>query len=181
MITITQSVDLSLTESLVPTVIHVKQFDAMARQIKCSIYNGSELVTLDSDTIINVSGTRPDGAFFQYRSDTDTDVVSVSDGKACFWITDAMTASSGRLPVDITIVDGDGGALGTFALVLRVEKASSESAGSTTGSVSSIIAELGSSITNVYVDDDGYLWIETDDVLGITVIVDDYGNVTISY
>lgn len=45
MITITQSVDLSLTESLVPTVIHVKQFDAMARQIKCSIYNGSELVT----------------------------------------------------------------------------------------------------------------------------------------
>lgn len=107
--------------------------------------------------------------------------MSVSDGKACFWITDAMTASSGRLPVDITIVDGDGGALGTFALVLRVEKASSESAGLTTGSVSSIIAELGSSITNVYVDDDGYLWIETDDVLGITVIVDDYGNVTISY
>lgn len=181
MITITQAVELSLTENLVPAVIHVKQFDALARQIQCSVYYGSELLTLGSDIIVNVSGTRPDGEYFQYRSDKDTSVVSVSDGKACFWVTAAMTAVSGRLPVDITIVDGDGGALGTFSLVLRVEKASSENAVLTTGSVSSAIEELASAITSVYIDDDGYLWIETDDTLGITMTIDDEGNITINY
>ena len=181
MITTTQSVDLSLTESLVPAVIHVKQFDALSRQIQCSIYYSSELVTLDADTIVNVSGTRSDGEYFQYRSDTDTDVVSVSDGKACFWVTDAMTAVSGRQPIDITIVDDSGGALGTFALVLRVEKASVDSSVITTGSVSSAIESLATAITSVYIDDNGYLWIETDDTLGITMTVDDEGNITISY
>lgn len=40
-ITIQQAVDLSLTENLVPPVIHVKQYDHGARRIGCSLYQDS--------------------------------------------------------------------------------------------------------------------------------------------
>ena len=34
-----QEVELSLTENLVPTVVHVKQFDHKARKIRCRLYS----------------------------------------------------------------------------------------------------------------------------------------------
>ena len=37
-ITIRQAVDLSLTENLIPAVIHVKQYDHIARRIGCALY-----------------------------------------------------------------------------------------------------------------------------------------------
>ena len=36
-----QEVELSLTENLVPTVVHVKQFDHKARKIRCRLYSSS--------------------------------------------------------------------------------------------------------------------------------------------
>ncbi len=181
MITITQTVDLSLTENLVPTVIHAKQYDNLARLVKCSVYQDSTLVSLDSSVIVNVSGSRPDGRYFQYSSSTDSSVVFVSGGCVCFWITDVMTADSGRVAVDITLTDDGGSAIGTFALILRVEKAAVESEGLTTSSYSALIETLAENIVSIYVDDNGYLVIETDDGLGITVSADGEGGITIDY
>ena len=40
-IKIYQEVELSLTENLVPTVVHVKQFDHLSRKIRCVLYSHS--------------------------------------------------------------------------------------------------------------------------------------------
>lgn len=74
-ITIQQAVDLSLTDNLVPPVIHVKQYDHGARRIGCSLYQDSILFTVPDSVIINVTGTRPDGNVFQYSSETDPETV----------------------------------------------------------------------------------------------------------
>ena len=181
MITITQTVDLSLTENLIPDIIHAKQYDSLGRKVVCSIYQGSTLVTLDSDTLINVSGTRPDGEIFQYGSSTDSDVVYVEDGKAVVWITDAMTGAAGRTAVDVTIIDGSGSALGSFSFILKVEKASLESEALSTGSYTGLVSLLAANIIDCYIDDNGYLVIVSEDGLGLTFEMDDEGNLTINY
>ncbi|MCD8013299.1 MAG: hypothetical protein LUG99_09005 [Lachnospiraceae bacterium] len=181
MITITQTVDLSLTENLIPTIIHAKQYDSMGRKVLCSIYQGSTLVTLDSDTIINVSGTRPDGEIFQYGSGTDSDVVYVEGGKAAIWITDVMTGAAGRTAVDVTITDSSGSALGSFSFILRVEKASLESEALSTGSYTGLVSLLAANIVDCYIDDNGYFVIVSEDGLGLTFSMDDEGNVTVEY
>ena len=38
-VSIYQDIELSLTEHLVPPVVHVKQFDHMARKVRCALYN----------------------------------------------------------------------------------------------------------------------------------------------
>lgn len=181
MITITQAVDLSLTENLVPAIIHAKQYDNLGRKVVCSIYQDSTLVTLGSDTIINVSGTRPDGEIFQYSSSIDDDIVYVEDGKATVWITDAMTGAAGRTAVDVTIIDGSGSALGSFSFILRVEKASLESGVLSTGSYTGLVSLLAANIVDCYIDDNGYLVIVSEDGLGLTFSMDGVGNITVEY
>lgn len=181
MITITQTVDLSLTENLVPAVIHAKQYDSLSRKVVCSIYQGSTLVTLDADTLINVSGTRPDGEIFQYGSFTDDDVVYVENGKAVVWITDVMTGAAGRTAVDVSIIDGSGSALGSFCFILKVEKASLESESLSTGSYSGLVSLVAGNIVDCYIDDNGCLVIVSEDGLGLTFSMDDEGNITVEY
>ncbi|MCD7756822.1 MAG: hypothetical protein LUH45_01430 [Clostridiales bacterium] len=181
MVTINQTVNLSLTQDLIPYIIHVRQYENLGRKIICRVYQESKLVELDSDTVINVSGTRPDGNVFQYDSTDDADVVFVSDGCACFWITTAMTSSSGRIVVDVTLMDGAGAAIGTFAIVLRVEKAAVSDSGLSTGSYSSLISQVAANIVDCYIDDDGYLVIVSEDGLGLIFETDDEGNITIHY
>lgn len=122
MVTITENVNLSLTERLVPRVIYAKQYDNMTRLIECNIYSGTEQISLDSACTVTVTGTRSDGTNFQYNSDENSDIVYVSDGNVYFWITDTMTATVGRYSIDVTI-SSSGEVIGTFGLVLRVEKA----------------------------------------------------------
>lgn len=40
-VSIYQDIELSLTEHLVPPVVHVKQFDHMARKVRCALYNNA--------------------------------------------------------------------------------------------------------------------------------------------
>ncbi|MCD8345387.1 MAG: hypothetical protein LUC38_05425 [Oscillospiraceae bacterium] len=181
MVTITQTVDLSLTESLIPTIIHAKQYDNMGRKVVCSVYQGSTFVILDSDTIINISGTRPDGEIFQYSSETNSDVVCVEDGKASIWLTSVMTGVAGRTAIDVTVIDGNGSALGSFAFVLKVEKASLGSPELSTGSYTGLVSRLASNIVDCYIDDNGYLVIVSEDGLGLNFEMDDEGNVSINY
>lgn len=181
MITITQTVDLSLTENLVPAVIHAKQYDSMGRKVLCSIYQGSTLVSLASDTVINVSGTRPDGEIFQYGSGTDSDVVYVENGKVAVWVTDVMTGAAGRTAVDVTVTDSSGAALGSFSFILRVERSSLESSTLSTGSYSGLVSLVAGNIADCYIDDNGYLVIVSEDGLGLTFSMDEEGNITVEY
>ncbi|MCD7751005.1 MAG: hypothetical protein LUI10_04595 [Lachnospiraceae bacterium] len=178
---ITQELDLSLTENLVPVVIHVKQFDHLGRKLLCSLYQDSTQITLPDGLMVNVTGTRPDGNVFQYDSDTDPDVVSVSGNTVSILLTEYMTASFGRVPVDVILADSSGVTLGCFSFLLRVEKAALENQVLTKGSYSSVAAAIAGCIVNCYVNDNGYLVIETEDTLMLTLTIDDNGILNMEY
>ena len=118
-----QDVDLSLTENLIPTVVPVKQFDHMARKVRCVLYKDSVEYTIPEGVIVNCAGTRPDGHLFQYSSEIVPELVSVVDNAVVFTITDFMTEVFGRFPVDVILLESDGSVLGSFCLTLRVERA----------------------------------------------------------
>ena len=48
-----QEVELSLTENLIPTVIHVKQFDHKARKVRCLLYTSSVEYTIPEGAIVS--------------------------------------------------------------------------------------------------------------------------------
>lgn len=98
-----QEVELSLTENLIPTVIHVKQFDHKARKVRCLLYTSSVEYTIPEGAIVSCAGTRPDGHLFQYSSETAPELVSIEDNAVMFTITDFMTAVFGRYPVDVIL------------------------------------------------------------------------------
>lgn len=181
MVTITQEVDLSLTDNLIPPIVHVKQYDSMARKVLCSIFDGNAFLSLDSESIITVSGTRPDGEIFQYSSETAPDVVSVEDGKAAIWVTDVMTGAAGKTAVDVGITDGMGSLLGVFSFILHAERASLENKALAAGSYSSTLQAVADTLMAVYINDDGYIVIETSDMLGLAYSVDGNGVLSVDY
>ena len=181
LITIQQAVDLSLTENLVPPVIHVKQYDHGARRIGCSLYQDSILFTVPEGVIINVTGTRSDGNVFQYSSEADPEIVYTENGCVYLTITDIMTANTGGLPVDVTLLDGSGAAVGSFSFTLRIERAALENEGLTKASYSGTVSRVAENMVECSINDDGYLCIESDDGLGLSFSMDGEGKITITY
>ncbi len=173
MVTVTQAVDLSLTESLSPFVVHAKQYDSIERQLSCSIYREGVLVVLDSDVI--VSGVGPDGEKFYYSSKTDPDTVYIEDNNAVIRITDTMTCAPGRMPVDVTIVDDSGSSVGAFSFILSVERAAVGNRTLSTASYNGLLSMLG--VFYGYINDDGYVCILSSDDTGLSSDTD--GNVII--
>ena len=96
-VSIYQDSELSLTESMVPPVVHVKQFDHKSRKVRCTLYASHVEYTIPEDAILAYSGTRPDGRLFQYSTEALTnDKVALIDNKLIITITDFMTEVSGR-------------------------------------------------------------------------------------
>lgn len=174
-----QTVELFLSEPLIPPHVHVKQFDNGGRLIICGIYLGSTLYELTSDISVNVSGLRPDGEIFQYGSETDSSVVSISDGAVNITVTEDMTCACGRAPVDVTLLDGDN-IVGAFSFMLCVEKAAVNSKAITTGSYAGLSA-FAEGMSDAYINENGYLVIESDDGLELTFETDSEGKIYISY
>ena len=85
--TVFQDVELSFTENLIPTHIPVKQYDNQARKVRCRLYQNSLEYKVSKDTIVSYSATRPDGAVFQYSSETRPDLVFVDDGAVILTVT----------------------------------------------------------------------------------------------
>ena len=120
-VSIYQDIELSLTEHLVPPVVHVKQFDHMARKVRCALYNNAVEYTIPTNVILAYSGTRPDGRLFQYSTESlHNDKVDVVDNRIIVTISDFMTEVSGRYPVDLVMIDADGDILGSFSFTLYV-------------------------------------------------------------
>ena len=114
-VSIYQDIELSLTEHLVPPVVHVKQFDHKARKVRCTLYANAVEYTIPSNIILAYSGTRPDGRLFQYSTEALTnDKVDLIGNKLVITITDFMTEVAGRYPVDLVLLDADGDILAAF-------------------------------------------------------------------
>lgn len=121
--TVFQDVELSFTENLIPTHIPVKQYDNQARKVRCRLYQNSLKYKVSKDTIVSYSATRPDGAVFQYSSETRPDLVFVDDGAVILTVTSFMTEVYGRFPIDIYLLSDEGDVIGSFSLVLNVARA----------------------------------------------------------
>lgn len=178
---ITQEIDLSLTDNLIPTVVHAKQYDHMGRCIKCSIYQDGELFSLEDGLVINVTGTRPDGNVFQYNSETDSDIVFVEDNTVCIQITDFMSADFGAVPVDVTLINESEETVGAFSFILRFEKAALQNAKLTRASFSGTLSSIIAGIVSCYITEDGYLCIESDDSIKMYFSMDDDCVLTMKY
>lgn len=160
-----QEVELSLTENLIPVTVPVKQYDNMARKVKCVLYNNSAQYTVPDDCIVACSGTRPDGTIFHYTSETAEDLVFVEKGAVVFTITTFMTAQAGRFPLDVVMLSATGDVLGSFSLTLKVERAAINNGKIATYTYAGVVEAIRKGIVSVHITDDGYFAISSDDGL----------------
>ena len=167
-VSIYQDIELSLTEHLVPPVVHVKQFDHMARKVRCTLYQSSVEYDIPVNVVLAYSGTRPDGRLFQYSTESlHNDKVDVMDNRIIVTITDFMTEVSGRYPVDLVMIDADGDVLGSFSFTLYVERAANKNRKILTATYASVAEAVRLGVYECFITEDGYFGINSDDGLGL--------------
>lgn len=167
-VSIYQDIELSLTEHLVPPVVHVKQFDHKARKIRCTLYASGIEYTIPANIILAYSGTRPDGRLFQYSTEALTnDKVDLIDNRLVITITDFMTEVAGRYPVDLIMLDSTGDVLGSFSFTLYVERAATSNRKILTATYASVAEAVKNGVFECFITDDGHLGINSDDGLGL--------------
>lgn len=110
---ITQTYNIDLIPSGVPTIVHVSQYDSASRTIAMSIYDGGVAYDL-TDKIVTVRGTKSDNTGFEYPCTVDGNVAS-------FVLNAQMTIFSGDVPCEIRIAE-NGFVIGSHNFVLRVER-----------------------------------------------------------
>lgn len=165
--TVFQDVELSFTENLIPTHIPVKQYDNQARKVRCRLYQNSLEYKVSKDTIVSYSATRPDGAVFQYSSETRPDLVFVDDGAVILTVTSFMTEVYGRFPIDIYLLSDAGDVIGSFSLVLNVARAAVKNGKIATLTYKQALDAAAKGILEFLITDDGYLVMRSDDKLGL--------------
>lgn len=166
-LTVYQEVELSLTENLVPAIVHVKQFDHRARKIRCRLYRSNVEYPIPADVILTCFGTRPDGKVFQYGSDSTPDLIFVDNGSAIITLTDFMTAVHGRFPVDISLISGEGDVLSSFRLVLRVERSAVKNGKLISLTYEKCLEATIDNISSCFITEDGYFGVCSDNGLDL--------------
>ena len=167
-VSIYQDIELSLTEHLVPPVVHVKQFDHKARQVRCTLYANAVEYTIPTNIILAYSGTRPDGRLFQYSTEALTnDKVDLIGNKLVITVTDFMTEVAGRYPVDLVLLDADGDILGSFSFTLYVERAAAKNRKILTATYASVAEAVRNGVFECFTTEEGYFGINSDDGLGL--------------
>lgn len=162
-----QEVELSFTENLIPVQIPVKQFDNQARKVRCRLYQNSVEYVVPEGTIVSYSGTRPDGAVFQYSSESRPEIVFVDSGTIILTVTSFMTEVYGRFPIDIYLLSDEGDVLGMFNLTLNVARAAITNRKIATLTYKQCVDATTAGIQGFYISEDGYLVMESDDELGL--------------
>ena len=124
-VNIYQDVDLSLTESVVAPVVHVRQYDDRARKVRCTLYSNHLEYQVPQEAILMYLGTRPDGCIFQYSTENASNDKIALDGEnhIILTVTEYMTEVAGRFPVDVVLLDSNDDVLGSFSFILSVEAA----------------------------------------------------------
>ena len=168
-VSVYQDIELSLTEHLVPPVVHVKQFDHLARKVRCTLYANAIEYTIPQNIVLASSGTRPDGRLFQYSTEAVVnDKIDLIDNRLIITLTDFMTEVSGRYPVDLVMIDADGDILGSFSFTLYVEKAATKNRKILTATYASVAEAVRLGVFEIFSTVDGYFGIESDDQLGLS-------------
>jgi hypothetical protein len=163
-----QDIELSLTEHLVPPVVHVKQFDHKARKVRCTLYANAMEYTIPTSIILAYSGTRPDGRLFQYSTEAlNNDKVALIGNKLVITVTDFMTEVSGRYLVDLVLLDADGDILGSFSFTLYVERAAAKNRKILTATYASVAEAVRNGVFECFTTEDGYFGINSDDGLNL--------------
>ena len=167
-VSIYQDIELSLTEHMVPPVVHVKQFDHKSRKVRCTLYANAIEYTIPASIILAYSGTRPDGRIFQYSTEALlNDKVALVDNRLVITITDFMTEVSGRYPVDLVLLDEDGDILGSFSFTLYVERAAAKNRKILTATYASVAEAVRNGVFECFTTEDGYFGINSDDGLNL--------------
>ena len=167
-VSIFQDIEISLTEHLVPPVVHVKQFDSRARKVRCTLYANNVEFTIPTDVILVYSGTRPDGRIFQYSTEAvNNDKVALIDNRLVITVTDFMTAVSGRYPVDIMILDNEEDVLGSFSFTIDVQRAAVKNRSILTATFASVAEAIRLGLYEVFITEDGCFGINSDDGLNL--------------
>ena len=167
-VSIYQDIELSLTEHLVPPVVHVKQFDHKSRKVRRTLYVNAVEYTIPQDAILAYSGTRPDGRLFQYSTEAlSNDKVALVNNRLVITITDFMTEVSGRYPVDLVMLDADGDILGSFSFTLYVERAAVKNRKILTATYASVAEAVRNGVFECFTTEDGYFGINSDDGLNL--------------
>lgn len=112
---ITQHYMIDLIPAGDPVVVHVSQYDKLARILAFDLYTGGVAFEPPAGATAQIRGTKPDGTVFNYAMTVDGITVSIP-------IPQQMALVAGDVPCEIQIV-GDGEAqLGTANFILRVER-----------------------------------------------------------
>lgn len=167
-VSIYQDIEISLTEHLVPPVVHVKQYDHMARKVRCTLFYNNVEYPIPTDVILVYSGTRPDGRIFQYSTEAvNNDKVALIDNRLVITVTDFMTAVSGRYPVDIMILDNEEDVLGSFSFTIDVQRAAVKNRSILTATFASVAEAIRLGLYEVFITEDGCFGINSDDGLNL--------------
>ena len=112
---ITQHYMIDLIPAGDPVVVHVSQYDKLARILAFDLYVGGVAFEPPAGATAQIRGTKPDGTIFNYAMTVDGITVSIP-------IQQQMALVAGDVPCEIQIV-GDGGAqIGTANFLLKVER-----------------------------------------------------------
>lgn len=167
-VSIYQDIEISLTEHLVPPVVHVKQYDHMARKVRCTLFYNNVEYPIPTDVILAYSGTRPDGRIFQYSTEAvNNDKVALIDNRLVITVTDFMTAVSGRYPVDIMILDNEEDVLGSFSFTIDVQRAAVKNRSILTATFASVAEAIRLGLYEVFITEGGCFGINSDDGLNL--------------
>ncbi len=157
-------INLSFTKNSVPPIVHVKQFERKSRKVRCALYAGKNEYTIPSGISFICSGTRPDGVMFIYTTmDQNNTVIDSVDNRVIVVITEKMTDIAGEYPIDITLTDSSGDILRTFSFVLSIEPCAAKEGKALTRPFSEALSAAADGLFTVFITEDGYFAINTDD------------------
>lgn len=114
-----QTINLDLTPSSVPSVVHASQFD-VGREIGFYLYEDGEEYTIPSGATVYVEGTKSDNHAFSYSSADESSVIVFSGNVVSIATTEQMTAAAGNARCEIKIKTDDA-TLYTANFILGVE------------------------------------------------------------
>lgn len=124
---INQNVDLNLSASIMPPVLHMAQGDSNSRTIVATLWDGTSGFTIPSDAVVMVRFGKPDGTGGLYDHAESGTAITYSGNVVTAPVATQMLSVAGKVQADIEIYQTGATAqaavkLATFAFVVNVEK-----------------------------------------------------------
>ena len=124
---INQNVDLNLSASIMPPVLHMAQGDSNSRIIVATLWDGTSGFTIPSDAVVMVRFGKPDGTGGLYDHTEAGTAITYSGNVVTAPVATQMLSVAGKVQADIEIYQTGATAqaavkLATFAFVVNVEK-----------------------------------------------------------